>query len=66
MFNKKYMIDTFKDEEVINRLKEREKEIVEEINFFDHNFHARKALEEELYEIVDTLKKLEVQIEQQG
>jgi hypothetical protein len=54
------------DKEQINILKQREKEIVEEINFFDHNFHARKALEEELYEIVDTLKKLEVQIEQQG
>jgi len=65
MFNKKYMIDTFKDEEVINRLKERKKEILEEMDFYD-NFHARSALEEELYEIVDTLKKLEVQIEQQG
>ena len=54
------------DKEQINILKQREKEIVEEINFFDHNFHARKDLEEELYEIVDTLKKLEVQIEQQG
>jgi hypothetical protein len=54
------------DKEQINLLKEREQEIIEEINFFDHNFHARKALEEELYEIVDTLKKLEVQIEQQG
>ena len=54
------------DKEQINLLKEREKEIIEEINFFDHSFHARSALEEELYEIVDTLKKLEVQIEQQG
>ena len=54
------------DKEQINLLKEREKEILEEINFFDHSFHARSALEEELYEIVDTLKKLEVQIEQQG
>ena len=65
MFNKKYMIDTFKDEEVINRLKEREKEILEEMDFYD-NFsastfiHVRSALEEELYEIVDTLKKLGV------
>jgi len=65
MFNKKYVIDTFKDEEVINRLKEREKEILEEMDFYD-NFNARSALEEELYEILDTLKKLEVQIEQQG
>jgi len=51
------------DKEQINLLKEREQEIIEEINFFDHNFHARKALEEELYEIVDTLKKLEVKHE---
>ena len=51
------------DKETINRLKEREQEIIEEINFFDHNFHARKTLEEELYEIEDTLKKLEVKYE---
>lgn len=51
------------DKEQINRLKEREQEIIEEINFFDHNFHARKTLEEELYEIADTLKKLEVKYE---
>ena len=51
------------DKEQINRLKDREKEILEEINFFENNFHARKALEEELYEITDTLKKLEVQYE---
>ena len=53
------------DKEQINLLKERKKEILEEMDFYD-NFHARSALEEELYEIVDTLKKLEVQIEQQG
>jgi hypothetical protein len=54
------------DKEQINLLKEREKEIVEEINFFDHSFHARSALEEELYEIVDTLKRLGVKNEKRG
>jgi hypothetical protein len=54
------------DKEQINLLKEREKEILEEINFFDHNFHARTSLEEELYEIVDTLKRLGVKNETRG
>jgi len=50
------------DKEQINTLKQREKEILEEMDFYD-NYHARNALEEELYEIVDTLKKLEVKHE---
>jgi len=54
------------DKETINKLKKREKEIIEEIDFikyFEYNFYANKDLEEELYEIVDTLKKLEVKHE---
>jgi len=62
MSNKKYIIDTSNNKEQINILKQREKEILEEMDFYD-NFNTRNALEEELYEIVDTLKKLEVKYE---
>jgi hypothetical protein len=51
------------DKETINKLKKREKEILKELDFikyFEYNFYTNKDLEEELYEIVDTLKKLEV------
>jgi hypothetical protein len=47
---KKVMID----QETINRLKEREKVIIEELEF-----SPLRSLENELYEIQDTIKKLE-------
>lgn len=47
---RKIMIDT----ETINRLKEREKVIIEELEF-----SPLRSLENELYEIRDTLSKLE-------
>jgi hypothetical protein len=48
--NNKTMIDI----ETIKRLKEREKVIIEELEF-----SPLRSLENELYEIKDTLKKLE-------
>jgi hypothetical protein len=50
------------DKETITRLKEREKEIINEMNFFK----PTRRLEEELYEIVDTLKILRVKNEKQS